>query len=241
MESSSSWQKNLQIALLLLLLAASIRLYLFFRKLHSPAVNPRPPVSSLTDDDYVVPTKLHAFDLKSLRQGVRGKTVWVQAGNQIRCFPYDANARRVIFNKNGRLLPPLAALQIHDVVLAAPQSGSEQLMLVFTEAGTKGTFAVSAGSAKNGESGIYFDNAFFIEDPHQLYKHWPPEIWSAVDQHEAREGMNELQVAFALGAGHSTGDGGNIGNRTLEYENEVKSVRVTFENNRATEIRPVTN
>jgi len=48
---------------------------------------------------------------------------------------------------------------------------------------------------------------FFFEDPHQLYKHWPAETWSAIDQHQAKQGMSELQAAFALGANISSGEG----------------------------------
>lgn len=241
MESSSSWKRNLQIILLVMLAAAGIRLYLIFRERNAPVVAPRSANSGnrLTSDDYVVPAKLRAFDLRSLRQGVQGKTIWVHAGNQLAYYPYDSQAHRVIFRSN-QLLPPLAELHVQDVVLAARKGNPEQLMLVFAQAGENGSFAVSVGNTQNGESGIYFDDAFFIEDPRQLYKHWPPDVWDAVDHHQAKPGMNELQTSFALGAGQARGGGGSYGNRTLEFENAGKPVRVTFENNRVVEIQPVT-
>src|SRR5882762_6224836 len=57
-----------------------------------------------------------------------------------------------------------------------------------------------------------------IEDPHELYKHWPPDIWGAIDQHQVKLGMNELQVDFALGMGvldHS----GDSAVKTAHYAN----------------------
>ena len=48
---------------------------------------------------------------------------------------------------------------------------------------------------------IYADDMLFYDDPHQLYRHWSPELWQAVDHHQALPGMNEIQASFALGMG----------------------------------------
>jgi hypothetical protein len=76
----------------------------------------------------------------------------------------------------------------------------------------------------------------FIEDPHQLYKHWPAEIWQAVDQHQVKPGMSELQANFALGIGLLE-SGGDSTDRTLDYPNGGKPIKISFHNGKAIEVK----
>ena len=55
---------------------------------------------------------------------------------------------------------------------------------------------------------------------------------SAIDRHEAKPGMNELQVSFALGANIRVGRG-DYGNRAVQYIYGDKSTEVTFSDNKA--------
>ncbi len=64
-----------------------------------------------------------------------------------------------------------------------------------------------SASEKGSDFECYSDNIFFIEDPRELYKHWPADVWKAVDEHRVLPGMNELQASFALGVGTSGGLG----------------------------------
>jgi len=48
---------------------------------------------------------------------------------------------------------------------------------------------------------IYSDEMLYIEDPRELYKHWPAGLWQSVEKHEVKPGMNELQADFAIGWG----------------------------------------
>jgi hypothetical protein len=96
---------------------------------------------------------------------------------------------------------------------------------------------VPIGVSRGGDYALYINEMFFVDDPRQLYKHWPPEVWSAIDQHQALKGMNELQASFSLGVGVPEG-GGDFGNRTLKYDNDGHPVTVTFEHNRATQVIP---
>jgi len=111
----------------------------------------------------------------------------------------------------------------------------KQIMAVFEKAGEPGTFAASFGTNTGDDYAFNANDIFFFEDPHELYKHWPADIWSAVDQHQAKQGMSELQASFALGSNMSA-DGGDYGNRTIEFANAGKPVTVTFEKNKATTI-----
>jgi hypothetical protein len=101
---------------------------------------------------------------------------------------------------------------------------------------TKKLYAVPVGAARKGEFTIFIDDMFFLDDPHKLYKHWSAETWSAVERHEVRKGMSEIQATAAMGVGHPvSGNTGDYGNRTLEFADLAsgKSVTVTFSNNQA--------
>src|SRR5258708_31343828 len=114
-----------------------------------------------------------------------------------------------------------------------------QIMGVFHEVDKPGnaTYAVDIGSATGDDYHFTVNEEFFIDDPHQLYKHWPKDVWDAISRREAKAGMNELQVGFALGTSASA-DPGSYVNRSIEYTNAGKPVTVTFSNNRAVQIAP---
>ena len=97
--------------------------------------------------------------------------------------------------------------------------------------------AVPIGAEKGSEIRIYSDDAFFIEDPHELYKHWTADMWKAVDAHEVKQGMSELQASFAIGMGVPDGSG-DYGSRTLRYPNGGKPLAITFRSDKAIEIKP---
>lgn len=120
----------------------------------------------------------------------------------------------------------------------SPQApGNKQVMAVFSLDG-KG-YAVPIGAEKGSDFKIYSDNIFFIEDPHDLYKHWPADVWQKIDAHEVQPGMSELQTSFAIGMGVSEGSG-DYGSRTLHYPNGGKPLVITFENDKAVAIKPGT-
>ena len=75
-----------------------------------------------------------------------------------------------------------------------------------------------------------------MEDPRELYKHWPADVWQAIDAHQAQRGMSELQANFAIGLGLAEGSG-DYGSRTLHYANGGRPVTITFENDKAIEIK----
>lgn len=244
--------KRLQIVLLVFFVLAGIRVFLIYRERHAPAPAPKaaPANPNFSADDYVVTKQAHAYDLKSAKEELDGKTVWVKAGNQVTYYPYASG--HIDFKHPTGLLPPLQKLDITTVIQAtAPgakgeeiASGvrvkSEQVLAVFHPNEDSKTYAAPIGGNRGGDYTLYVNDTFYLEDPHQLYKHWPQDIWTAIDQHQAKPGMNELQVGMALGGGVPQGSGGDYGSRTLLFDNNGHPVKVTFEHNHATAIQNVT-
>ncbi len=102
---------------------------------------------------------------------------------------------------------------------------------------TRKEYAVPVGYRQAGQYTFYTDEIFFYDDPHELYKHWGPEIWKAVDTHEVILGMNERQVELSLGqVSQSTSK--DYGNRMVVFANMGKPMAVTFVKNKVTAFRP---
>src|SRR5690242_14918339 len=231
---------KIQLALVLLIAVAAIRAgYIIYERSAErakDAAEANKPAPALNPDDYVVPKKLYPSDLKSAKQLTK-QPVWVREGYHHTYYPFDLARGRTDFSHEAGTLLPLQKLQIKDVVSdASPHSGDvRQIMAVFEQEGKP--YAVSIGSLSGSSYTIYSDYFFFIEDPHELYKHWPPEVWGAIDQHQVKPGMNELQVDFAVGMGvldHSS----DSAVQTAHYSNGMNPVTVTYRNGKVAEIRP---
>jgi hypothetical protein len=231
-------QKKLQIFLVAAIVIAGGRAgYIVYERREALKEEAKPKEEKLLKADYYVsPKKLRPYDLKSARQ-LTEQPVWVKVGYQLTYYPYDRSRHKVDFGHEAGTLPPLEKLAIQDVVTdISPQAaGVKQVLAVFSL--NDKSYAVPIGAEKGGEFKIYSDDAFFIEDPHGLYKHWPADVWQKVDAHEVQAGMSELQCSFAIGLGvpQSSGD---YGWRTLQYANGGKPLVITFENDKALVIKP---
>ena len=130
--------------------------------------------------------------------------VWIREGYRFTYYPY---AGHTDFQHPAGTLGPIEKLDIKDVVVdRAPDSGSDkQVMAIFEKDGKR--FAFPIGVVANGDYKIYSDDILFIQDPHELYKHWPAEVWKLIDAHQMQPGMNELQASFAIGMGAPEGSG----------------------------------
>jgi hypothetical protein len=239
-------KKKLQISLLVFIVIAGIRVGFIFYARRDTGEGPKKPETTYSSnmDDYVTPHKIFPYNVESAKKELVGKPMWVKIGNVLPYYSYDAAAHTVNFKRQVGLLPPVAKLQVTDVILArdaAPPKVGEvtviqkKIMAIFEKAGEPGTFATAIGSNTSDDYTFNANENFFFEDPHQLYKHWPADTWSAIDQHQAKQGMSELQASFALGANMSASEG-DYGNRTIEFANAGKPVTVTFEKNKATTV-----
>jgi hypothetical protein len=192
--------------------------------------------TALNADYYVTPKKLHAYDLKSAQQ-LTVEPVWVKVGYQLTYYPYNSKRRKTDFGHEAGLLLPLQKLAIESVVTdESPRvPGAKEVMAVFSLDGK--SYAAPIGVEKGSDFKIYTDEAFFLEDPRDLYKHWPADVWQKIDVHEVQAGMSELQASFAIGLGIPEGSG-DYGSRTLHYANGGKPLVITFENDKAVDIKP---
>jgi hypothetical protein len=192
--------------------------------------------TALKADYYVTPKKLHPYDLKSARQ-LTEQPVWVKLGYQHTYYPYDLQRHKTDFGHEAGTLLPLQKLAIQDVVTdVSPQApGIKQVLARFSLDGK--SYAVPIGAEKGGDFKIYSDDIFFIEDPRDLYKHWPADVWEKIDAHEVQAGMSELQASFAIGLGIPEGSG-DYGWRTLHYANGGKPLAIAYQNDKAVAIKP---
>src|SRR5262245_26261857 len=238
--------KRIRIGLAVILLLAAVRTAYILYERHKAATEPPPSTLGfkMTNDDFVSPPKIYAYDLKSASKELAGKTVWVREGNAIPFYSYNSASHSADLSHKIGVLPPLEKLSVKDVILQrAPVSLApgqvaivhKSILMVFERPGQSGSFAASIGTNTGDDFQFTANEQFFFADPHELYKHWPPEVWAAIDRHEAVKGMNELQVSFALGsiAGAAPGE---YGNRQAQYRSGGRLVNVTFEENRAVAI-----
>src|SRR5579872_424271 len=184
-------------------------------------------------DYYVTPRKLHPYDLESAR-ALTQQPVWVKEGYRYTYYRYVPVVKSVDFKHDEGLLGPIERLEIKDVLAVAAPGGRKQVVATFDKDGH--SYAVPIGFESDGQYKIYSDEMFYIEDPHELYKHWPADVWQAVAQHEVKPGMNELQADFAVGMGVPDA-GATSEEKTVRYPNGGKPVVVTYRDGKAAEIK----
>ncbi|MBI2682235.1 MAG: hypothetical protein HYX26_03310 [Acidobacteriales bacterium] len=225
---SPEWKQRVQITLAVFFVLAAARVgYIFYERSQAkvPAAREDPTLihNTLTRDDMVYERPFYGYDLSSTRAKLKGATVWVKTGHYYAYFPYGPGG--VERRREAGVLGPLEVLEIRDVVLE-PNPRANQVMAVFRKPGESRLFAVSIGFERNHQYTILVADEFYRQDPRELYKHWPAEVWEAIGKHEPRKGMNELQMWLTLGVGSPQGS--SPGNRTIEYVNNGKPVTVRF-------------
>jgi hypothetical protein len=233
-------KQKLQLALLLAMVVAGLRAgYILYQrhedKVAAEKVKQGQNVGYSNPDYYVNPKKLYPYDVKSAKQ-LTQQPVWVKEGYRYTYYSYDAANKRVDFSHDAGLLLPIEKLEIKDVVTAKPPGAGQrlQVMAVFQKEGK--TYAVPIGYEADEQYKMYSDEMLFVEDPHDLYKHWPADVWQAVEQHQVKAGMNEMQADFAIGMG--VPDAGNSSEeKTVRYPNGGKPLVIVYHDGKAAEIK----
>ncbi|HVN18639.1 MAG TPA: hypothetical protein VMU05_07695 [Dongiaceae bacterium] len=237
-------RKRIQWALLAALVLATLRAgYIFYQRYEDRlALESKKRAEAIgysNPDYYVHPKKLYPYDLKTARQ-LTEQPVWVMEGYRYTYYAYQPASKRVDFAHDAGLLGPIEKLAIKDVVLAANRvTGQPKQIVAVFEKDDKPCAVPIGYVSEDGDYKIYSDEMFFIQDPHVLYKHWPADVWQAVEQHQVKPGMNEMQADFAIGMG--TPDAGDTSyEKTLRYPNGGKPLVIIYHDSKAAEIKPGT-
>ena len=232
----SSGVKWLQWMFIVAIVAAAVRLgFVVYERMQPAAKKPETAALPLNREAYVVPKKLHAYDLASARELTK-QPVWAQEGYRYTYYPYDRVHRRADFAHEKGLLGPIEELHITDVV-AQPTPGRanhHQIVAIFGKGGR--SYAVPIGTESGGSFQIYADEMFYYEDPHQLYHFWPADVWEAIRNHQVKPGMNEIQADFAVGMGVPQPAGADPGEKVVKYANGGHLLSVTYRRGRAVKI-----
>jgi hypothetical protein len=223
------------------LVVGGIYLFIVFKNRENPGVvGQKQPDQLLSKDDLVVFRSFFPAHYEDLAR-LEGTTVWMRNGYVMPYFPYEGG--RVVFAKQVGLIPAAQRLEVKKVIkVAVPESlddtidhGAKQAFVVFQLPDAKDTYATPVGVMAGNQEMYYTDLLFYYDDPHTIYDHWPKDVWAAIDQHQVKQGMSELETQMAVGnkiyaASRSVGD------RTVTYEEGGKQWTVTFVKNRATTI-----
>ena len=234
-EEAKKW---IQIALALAVVVAGVRAGYILYERHEEYVaaekQEQAKKAGYSNADYYVrPKKLYPFDVKSAKQ-LTLQPVWVVDGYRYTYYRYVPVAKSVDFAHEAGLLGPLERLEIKDVMAIAAPGGRKQVMATFEKDGH--SFAVPIGYESDGQYKIYSDEMFYVEDPHELYKHWSADVWQAVEQHVVKPGMNEQQADFAVGMGVPDA-GSSSEEKTVRYPNGGKPLVVIYRDGKAAEIK----
>ena len=223
--------KIVQLVLAAVIVIVGVRFFLTLRERKVTFVAPEKKETALDPDYYVVPKKLHPQDLKDAKE-LTQQPVWVREGYRSVYFPYKPP---VDFSHEAGRLGPIEKLAIKEVVVQREtNTPGRQVMAVFEKDGKQ--YAFSIGVEDNGTYQIYSDDMLFVQDPHELYRHWSAEVWTAIENHQVKPVMNELQTSFALGVGLVEGSG-TSNPRIVNYPNNGHPMQVTFTNGKATEVK----
>ncbi len=234
--------KIVLIPTLITLLIGGIYLYSVFKHRQNPGVAGQADENaSLSSDDLAV---VRAFFPQHFEDTLRleGTSVWMKNGYTIPYFPYHGG--RVDFTKRVGLLPAMQRLEIKKIIkTAVPESvddgmshGSRQVMAVFALPGGNDQFALPIGAIEGSDEQYFSDLLFYYDDPHTIYNNWPKDVWAAIDAHQVKPGMSELETRLAVGQ-KAHPDGDSEGNRTVTYDQDGKTWTVTYVKNRATTVK----
>ena len=227
-----------------LLTAAIGGIYLFFvfKQRQNPGVVPQTDASqTLTRDDLAVVREFFPVHFEDT-QRLAGTSVWMRNGYTIPFYPYAG--AQVVFAKRLGLIPAAQRLDVKKIVKGPVpakeddgiEHGSRQAFAVFALPGKPDLYATPIGYMQGSEEGYYTDILFYYDDPHTIYDNWPKDVWAAIDAHQVKQGMSELETRMSIGQKmHS--DGSTEGDRTVTYDQDGKHWTITYANNRATTIQ----
>lgn len=236
-----NWQKFL-IPTLVVIVLSTVYLLFVWHSREDPGLSASANAAqNLHKDDLVVMRAFfpHYFEDN---QRLEGTTVWMKNGYVIPYFAYSGD--HVDFSKHVGVVPALARMEIKKVIKAVEPasdydgipSGKQQAFAIFAMPGSAGLYAVPIGYLSGNDEAYYPDVLFFYDDPHTIYDYWPKDVWTAIDAHQVKAGMSELQTRMAIGQ-NMVPHGQEKGDRSIEFDQAGKHWTVRFENDHATSVQ----
>jgi hypothetical protein len=233
--------KMVLIPTLITLAIGGIYLFSVWKHRQEPGVIPQNTATqTLSQDDLVVMREFFPQHFDDL-QRLEGTTVWMKNGYTMPYYPYAGG--HVEFARKAGLIPTAARLDVKKIVKAAVptnvddgiEHGSRQAFAVFSMPGGPEPFATPVGFMEGNQEAYFTDLLFFYDDPHGIYDYWPKDVWAAIDAHQVKKGMSELETRVAIGQKMHP-DGDKEGDRTVTYDQNGKKWTVTYVKNQATTI-----
>jgi hypothetical protein len=240
-DSVKSWQGIVIIFLITLAIGGGYLFYVFKQR-QNPGIIPQNQVAQpLSKDDLAVVREFFPQHFEDL-QRIEGTRVWMKSGYTMPYYPYTAG--HVNFAKNLGLIPPVQPMDVNKFVKEsvpakvddALEHGTRQVFAVFTLPGQTETLAMPVGATQGEEEHYYPDLLFYYDDPHKIYDNWSKDIWTAVDAHQVKPGMSELETRMAIGMKAEL-HGEKEGDRSVTYNVNGKHYTVTYEKDHATSIK----
>lgn len=235
-----NWQKFL-IPTLVTLAIGGIYLLSVWRHRQDPGVASHINAEQiLSKDDLVVMRAFFAQHFEDTKR-LEGTAVWMKNGYTMSYYPYGDG--KIQFAKRVGLIPAAQRLDVKKIVKSAVPAneddgmshGSRQAFAVFSLPGSTNLFATPIGTMQGEQEAYFCDLLFFYDDPHGIYDYWPKEVWAAIDAHQAKQGMSELETRMAIGQ-KMHADRSKEGDRTVTYDQDGKKWTITYVDNRATTI-----
>jgi hypothetical protein len=237
-----NWQKILSIFAVTLIVGGGYLLYVWHQR-SNPGVAPPSAQTEqpLSRDEVALVRPLSPQHFEDM-QPLVGTRIWMKNGYTIPYFPYANGA--IQFSKKAGLIPAAQPMDVKKFVKsAAPASvddgmehGTRQAFAMFSLPGDTKLYATPVGSLEGDEEHYFADLLFYYDDPHTIYSYWPKDVWAAIDAHQVKAGMSELETRMAIGQKIEP-DGQDEGDRTVSYDQEGKHWIVTYVKNRATTIK----
>jgi len=233
-----TWQKIL-IPTAIVLLVSGTYLFVVFKHRQNPGVvgqqNQAERPRSLDDVAVVrILSPAHFDDVTPLA----GTSVWMKDGYTMPYFAYAGS--HVEFNKRVGLIAAAQQLDVKKIIKqAVPASVSDnvrQVFAVFALPGSNDLFATPIGYINGNDEAYYTDMLFYYDDPHKIYSNWPKDVWAAIEAHQVKPGMSELETQMSIGEKLHP-DGPTEGDRTVTYDQDGRQWTITYVNNRATQIK----
>lgn len=77
--------------------------------------------------------------------------------------------------------------------------GALQAHAVFAMPGRSTLYATPLGLMQGDREMYFCDRLYYYDDPHTIYDNWPKDVWAAIDAHQVKPDMNELQTRTSIG------------------------------------------